>query len=153
MFPALPNTMSEVVLERARLWGCSLEVCRLCTAEFQWVLFTWARTWTEPPGIVQCGSPAMLFCCLFTWMTVFTFNEVMLLFSCQIVSDSLPPHGLQHARPLCPFRTYEVTQYPQNSSLVMIGSMFKVLAWTQIEPLLSTLYLLRIFSVALFHGI
>ena len=25
-----------------------------------------------------------------------------LLFSCQVVSDSLPPHVLQHARPPCP---------------------------------------------------
>ena len=27
---------------------------------------------------------------------------LLLLFSCQVVSDSLRPHGLQHARPPCP---------------------------------------------------
>ena len=29
----------------------------------------------------------------------------MLLFSCSVVSDSLQPHGLQHARPPCPLPT------------------------------------------------
>ena len=30
--------------------------------------------------------------------------RLLLLFSCQVVSDSLWPHGLQHARPPCPSR-------------------------------------------------
>ena len=29
-------------------------------------------------------------------------NFIVLLFSCQVVSDSLQPHVLQHARPPCP---------------------------------------------------
>ena len=36
---------------------------------------------------------------------VFLFTDAwgwVLLFSCQVVSDSLQPHGLQHARPPCP---------------------------------------------------
>ena len=28
---------------------------------------------------------------------------MFLLFSCQVVSDSLQPHGVQHAMPPCPF--------------------------------------------------
>ena len=31
-------------------------------------------------------------------------------FSCSVVSHSLPPHGLQHARPPCPSPTLEFTQ-------------------------------------------
>ena len=33
-----------------------------------------------------------------------SFNHFLLLwFSCSVISDSLQPHGLQHARPLLPF--------------------------------------------------
>ena len=35
-----------------------------------------------------------------------SFSSVQ--FSCSVVSDSLWPHGLQHARPLCPSRTPRV---------------------------------------------
>ena len=37
---------------------------------------------------------------------VFTYNSVQ--FSCSVVSDSLQPHGLQHARPPCPSPTLGV---------------------------------------------
>ena len=37
-----------------------------------------------------------------------TFRSVQ--FSCSVMSDSLRPHGLQHARPLCPSPTAESTQ-------------------------------------------
>ena len=30
------------------------------------------------------------------------FLKILLLFSCPVMSDSLRPHGLQHARPPCP---------------------------------------------------
>ena len=32
----------------------------------------------------------------------FTVSVLLLLFSCQVMSDSLQPHGLQHSRLLCP---------------------------------------------------
>ena len=32
-----------------------------------------------------------------------TFSSALLLFGCQVVSDSLCPHGLQPARLLCPW--------------------------------------------------
>ena len=37
----------------------------------------------------------------------FTFNIILLSvqFSCSVISDSLRPHGLQHARPPCPSPT------------------------------------------------
>ena len=40
------------------------------------------------------------FCCTTNW----TSSQ----FSCPVVSDSLQPHGLQHARPACPSPTPEV---------------------------------------------
>ena len=36
--------------------------------------------------------------------------NVSSLYSCQVVSDSLRPHGLQHARPLCPLLSPGVCQ-------------------------------------------
>ena len=36
------------------------------------------------------------------------FQVKLLLFSCPVVSGSLQPHGLQHARPPCPSPTPEV---------------------------------------------
>ena len=36
------------------------------------------------------------------------FNALLLFFSCSVMSDSLPPHGLQHARPPCPSPSPEV---------------------------------------------
>ena len=33
---------------------------------------------------------------------------LLLLFNCSVVSNSLPPHGLQHARPPCPSRSPRV---------------------------------------------
>ena len=35
-------------------------------------------------------------------------QEIRLLFSCSVVSNSLQPHGLQHARPSCPSSTPRV---------------------------------------------
>ena len=37
-----------------------------------------------------------------TWLTTSSFCMLLLFFSCQVVSDSLWPHGLQHARFPCP---------------------------------------------------
>ena len=34
----------------------------------------------------------------------------LLLFSCPVVSDSFQPHGLQHARPPCPYHLLEFAQ-------------------------------------------
>ena len=56
-----------------------------------------------------------IFPCIFTWSSLFTslYPNILFLkghqsyyirsvqFSCSVVSDSLRPHGLQHARPLC----------------------------------------------------
>ena len=40
---------------------------------------------------------------LHSWMSLFFFSSVQ--FSCSVVSDSLRPHELQHARPPCPLPT------------------------------------------------
>ena len=42
-----------------------------------------------------------------TFASVFTKDQSV-QFSCSVVSDSLRPHGLQHARPPCPLPTLEV---------------------------------------------
>ena len=44
--------------------------------------------WSITPGVAFSYIPGV-------WM-------LLLLFSCWVVSDSLPPHGLQHARLPCP---------------------------------------------------
>jgi len=40
--------------------------------------------------------------CSLETVTALFVNQLFLLFSHSAVSDSLGPHGLQHARPLCP---------------------------------------------------
>ena len=58
----------------------------------------------------------MIFCFLQIWLPIYynhlTFKYLLLLllllFSCPVVCYSLQPHGLQHARPLCPLPTPEV---------------------------------------------
>ena len=35
------------------------------------------------------------------WLAFFSLKALLLVFSCSLVSDSLPPHGLQHARLPC----------------------------------------------------
>ena len=42
----------------------------------------------------------------FLFLSVQCFNSVQ--FSCSVLSDSLQPHGLKHARPTCPSPTPEV---------------------------------------------
>ena len=47
-------------------------------------------------------------------MFLLSFHIVVLLFSCSVMSSSLQPHGLQHARPPCPSPTPRVysNSYP-----------------------------------------
>ena len=40
----------------------------------------------------------------FSWLDVISFGREV-QFSCSVMSDSLQPHGLQHARPSCPSPT------------------------------------------------
>ena len=49
-----------------------------------------------------------------TWSRLFDFFSVQ--FSCSVVSNSLRPHRLQHARPLCPSPTRRVysNSYPSS---------------------------------------
>ena len=44
------------------------------------------------------------------WYKIVWYYLVLLLFSHSIVSDSLRPHGLQHARPPCPHHLPELAQ-------------------------------------------
>ena len=55
-------------------------------------------------------------CSDYLWVFLYVCGSVLilglfillLLFSCSVMSDSLQPHGLQHARPLCPSPSPEV---------------------------------------------
>ena len=105
-----------------------------CTPMFIAALFTIAKTWKQPkcPSTDEWinkiwyihtmeyystikSNEIMLFAA--TWMDLETFipSEVsqtekdkyhmLLLFSCSVMSSSLPLHGLQHTRLLCPSPT------------------------------------------------
>ena len=58
----------------------------------------------SPPGSSVHG---ILQARMLAWVAV-SFCTLLLLFSCYIVSDSLRPHGLQHARLPCPSPTPRV---------------------------------------------
>ena len=50
------------------------------------------------------------------WINVFFVTISSVQFSCSVVSDSLQPHGLQHARPPCPSPTPRVHSNSRPSS-------------------------------------
>ena len=59
-----------------------------------------------PPGIfpTQESNPCLL--SLLHWQEdSLQLSHLLVQFSCSVVSDSLRPHGLQHARPPCPSPT------------------------------------------------
>ena len=70
--------------------------------------------WTETGGIVvspwfsiqvniDLNMYTNLYTCIHTYTHVYTYPYIyILLFRCQVVSDSLRPHGLPHGRPPCP---------------------------------------------------
>ena len=60
-----------------------------------------------------------------------------MLFSCQVLSSSLQPHGLQHARPPCPS--------PSPRSLPKFMSMESVMPFNHLIPCLPLLLLPSIF--------
>ena len=92
-------------------------------------ILAWRILWTEEPGGLQSVvlqevrhdwaintiddlQCCVNFCCMAYWLSyvhiyilflIFFFSSVQ--FSHSVVSDSLRPHGLQHARPLCPSPT------------------------------------------------
>ena len=66
-------------------------------------ILTWRISWTEEPGGLQSmGSQSQTFSLTLSVQ----FSSVQ--FSRSVVSNSLWPHGLQHARPPCPSPTPRV---------------------------------------------
>ena len=63
------------------------------------------RPWI--PGINLTWSWCLVFlmCCWIQFVSVLSGMLLLLLFSEQVMSNSLQPHGLQHARPACPSPT------------------------------------------------
>ena len=94
-------------LERFFLWGDrgerdlahdeeeeSLRQSRHASHFLLCVSVSW-RIFSHLPVVRMC------FKCVFA-SSLLTVCSLLLLFSCSVVSDSLWPHGLQHARPPCP---------------------------------------------------
>ena len=69
----------------------------MCTLMFIAALFTIANIWEQP----ECPSSEN---CIKKMWYIYTLKYAV-QFSCSVVSDSLWPHGLQHARPPCPSLT------------------------------------------------
>ena len=55
------------------------------------------------PGVCSNSGPLSWWCYLTISSNWYQFSSVQ--FSCSVMSDSLQPHGLQHARPPCPSPT------------------------------------------------
>ena len=62
-------------------------------------ILPWKIPWTEKPsGLRSMGSHRVGH----DWSNSARTHTYLLLFSCWVISDSLQPHGLRHARPPCP---------------------------------------------------
>ena len=65
-------------------------------------ILAWRSPWTEKPGGLQSkGSQRVRS----DWVTTHARMPISVQFSRSVVSDSLRPHELQHARPPCPSPT------------------------------------------------
>ena len=81
--------------ELSQLLQINWWIFTLAGMDEDWTIFKWLKlSWNvRILGDLQLG-----------WGNVYGLLN-LLLFSCSVVSDSLRPHGLQHARPLCPSPT------------------------------------------------
>ena len=94
-------------------WGRAQWVC-------PWLLVDPEMAFIESHLLIQSAvfsSPALYFSFLLLYEETEAPNDYMLLFllSCPVVSDSLWPHGLKHARPPCPSSSLRVC--PSSCSL------------------------------------
>ena len=86
--------MAQPDVRPAWLLGWALAACdRGASAECHVAQGTWLWTGTDGLRVVKPQMPEPRP----------PFSSVQ--FSCSVISDSLQPHGLQHARPLCPSPT------------------------------------------------
>jgi len=110
------------------LWSCLTGICWLTSRsffQFSPMVHLVQQIQPEAGGEVTCPW----FCCSFTSLVMvpgvhylsfstficrknYQFKEYLVQCSLSIASDSLQPHGLQHARPPCPYLTPGV---PSNS--------------------------------------
>ena len=77
----------------------------------------WVNTSVLPPVIPTHSWPPVVHSFLYCYIHCTLIDEtypssyLLLLFSCSVVSDSLQPHGLQHARLPCPSPSPTVCSY------------------------------------------
>ena len=68
-----------------------------------------------------CWSIVFFILCFFFFLNICLFGAALGIhcFSSSVMSDSLPPHELQHTRPPCPSPTPRV--YPKSCPLMCVG--------------------------------
>jgi len=67
-------------------------------------ILAWKIPWTEEPSRLQStGSHRVGHNWTTNTFTIFRITRALVQFSRSVVSNSLRPHGLQHARPPCPW--------------------------------------------------
>ena len=81
--------------------------------KLEWVAFPFSKESSQPRDWTQVSHIAGRFC--ISWATRKDLQVLSVQFSCSVVSDSLQPHGLQHARLPCPSPTAGV--YPNSCPL------------------------------------
>ena len=99
----------------------------ICTPVFITVLFTIARTWKQP----RCPLAD-------EWIRKLWYIYTMkysVQFSCSVVSNSLQPHELQHARPPCPSPTPGVHS---NSAIKKNAFESVLMRWMKLEPIVQS---------------
>ena len=78
------------------------------------------------------------------WIKVFFVTISSVQFSCSVVSNSLQPHGLQHARPPCPSPTPRVRSLKLTSIESVMPSSLLILCLPLLPP--SIFLSIRVFS-------
>ena len=87
--------------------SCEFTWCHRTRYFYIYFVCTGALLWLQA---LPCGTQAFSSCRTQAWLPWSTWNlsSLLLLFSRSVVSDSLEPHGLQHARLPCPSPSHVV---------------------------------------------
>ena len=124
---ALPKVNTDLV---AKSYGSYSSIILVSTVfgaiELLKFFFSFSRVLLTPVGILQIVCLLFFPCPLLKyWCFPISFTSVH--FSCSVVSDSLRPHGLQHARPPCPSPTPGVYSNSCPLSLGLYNFLFPLM--------------------------